>query len=246
MSAVIEASGLGKRYRRAWRCASARSQSPRPRHRARRPQRRGQDHLAAAGYRAAGADLRNDQRPRLAPGRRWRSWPGSASSPRTHPLRPDDGRRISASAPGSTPAGTTTWRGGGSGSSAWTRSSAPGRCPAAARPARPHPGAGQAARAAHPRRAGRQPRPTRPARVPPSPDGGVAEHGLSVVLSSHLVADLERVCDYLIVLVASRVRIAGEVSDLLASHHRLPVRAATTGTRRQPANDHRKPHRQAD
>ena len=49
----------------------------------------------------------------------------------------------------------------------------------------------------------------------------VAEHGLSVVLSSHLVADLERVCDYLIVLVASRVRIAGEVSDLLASHHRL-------------------------
>ncbi len=49
----------------------------------------------------------------------------------------------------------------------------------------------------------------------------VAEQGLSVVLSSHLVADLERVCDYLIVLVASRVQIAGEVSDLLDSHHRL-------------------------
>jgi ABC-2 type transport system ATP-binding protein len=49
----------------------------------------------------------------------------------------------------------------------------------------------------------------------------VAEQGLSVVLSSHLVADLERVCDYLIVLVASRVRIAGEVSALLDSHHRL-------------------------
>jgi ABC-2 type transport system ATP-binding protein len=49
----------------------------------------------------------------------------------------------------------------------------------------------------------------------------VAEQGLSVVLSSHLVADLERVCDYLVVLVASRVRVAGEVSDLLASHHRL-------------------------
>jgi ABC-2 type transport system ATP-binding protein len=49
----------------------------------------------------------------------------------------------------------------------------------------------------------------------------VAEHGLSVVLSSHLVADLERVCDYLVVLVASRVRVAGEVSTLLASHHRL-------------------------
>jgi ABC-2 type transport system ATP-binding protein len=49
----------------------------------------------------------------------------------------------------------------------------------------------------------------------------VAEHGVSVVLSSHLVADLERVCDYLVVLVASRVRVAGEVSALLASHHRL-------------------------
>ena len=49
----------------------------------------------------------------------------------------------------------------------------------------------------------------------------VAAQGLSVVLSSHLVADLERVCDYLIVLVASRVQIAGEVSELLDSHHRL-------------------------
>jgi ABC-2 type transport system ATP-binding protein len=58
----------------------------------------------------------------------------------------------------------------------------------------------------------------------------VAEHELSVVLSSHLVADLERVCDYLIVLVASRVQLAGEVEALLASHHRL------TGARRDPAS----------
>jgi ABC-2 type transport system ATP-binding protein len=57
----------------------------------------------------------------------------------------------------------------------------------------------------------------------------VAEQGLSVVLSSHLVGDLERVCDYLIVLVASRVRVAGEVSALLASHRRL------SGPRRDPA-----------
>jgi len=49
----------------------------------------------------------------------------------------------------------------------------------------------------------------------------VAAQGLSVVLSSHLVADLERVCDYLIVLVGSRVQITGEVTDLLESHHRL-------------------------
>jgi len=49
----------------------------------------------------------------------------------------------------------------------------------------------------------------------------VAEQGVSVLLSSHLVADLERVCDYLVVLVASRVQVAGEVDELLASHHRL-------------------------
>jgi ABC-2 type transport system ATP-binding protein len=52
---------------------------------------------------------------------------------------------------------------------------------------------------------------------------------VSVVMSSHLMADLERVCDYLIVLVASRVRVAGEVEHLLATHHLL------TGPRRDPA-----------
>jgi ABC-2 type transport system ATP-binding protein len=49
----------------------------------------------------------------------------------------------------------------------------------------------------------------------------VAEDGVSVILSSHLVADLERVCDYLVVLVASRVQLAGEVDDLLSTHFRL-------------------------
>lgn len=56
-----------------------------------------------------------------------------------------------------------------------------------------------------------------------------AEHGLTVVLSSHLVSDLERVCDYLIVLVASHVRLAGDIDTLLETHHRL------TGPRRDPA-----------
>jgi ABC-2 type transport system ATP-binding protein len=57
----------------------------------------------------------------------------------------------------------------------------------------------------------------------------VAEHELSVVLSSHLVSDLERVCDYLIVLVDSRVRLAGDLETLLGTHHRL------TGALRDPA-----------
>jgi ABC-2 type transport system ATP-binding protein len=52
---------------------------------------------------------------------------------------------------------------------------------------------------------------------------------VSVVMSSHLVADLERICDYLIVLVGSRVRVAGEVEELLGAHRLL------TGARREPA-----------
>jgi len=56
----------------------------------------------------------------------------------------------------------------------------------------------------------------------------VAEQGLSVVLSSHLISDLERVCDYLILLVASRVLVAGPVEELLATHHLL------SGPRRDP------------
>lgn len=49
----------------------------------------------------------------------------------------------------------------------------------------------------------------------------VAEHATNVILSSHLVADVERVCDYLVILVSSKVQLAGEVEDLLSTHHRL-------------------------
>ena len=56
----------------------------------------------------------------------------------------------------------------------------------------------------------------------------VADQGITVVLSSHLVADLERVCDHLIILVASRVRLAGDLDRLLSTHHLL------TGPRRDP------------
>ena len=49
----------------------------------------------------------------------------------------------------------------------------------------------------------------------------VAELEVSVILSSHLLGDLERVCDHLIVLTASRVQLAGDVEDLLAAHYRV-------------------------
>ncbi|MET9271322.1 ABC transporter ATP-binding protein [Kribbella sp. NPDC003557] len=54
----------------------------------------------------------------------------------------------------------------------------------------------------------------------------VAEQELSVLLSSHLVSDVERACDYLVVLVESRVQVSGEIDTLLATHFRL------TGPRR--------------
>jgi ABC-2 type transport system ATP-binding protein len=56
-----------------------------------------------------------------------------------------------------------------------------------------------------------------------------AEQEVSVVMSSHLMADLERVCDYLIVLMASKVRLTGPVDELVATHYRL------TGPRCDPA-----------
>ena len=44
------------------------------------------------------------------------------------------------------------------------------------------------------------------------------DSGMSVVLSSHLVSDLDRVCDWLIVLNGGRVRAAGPLRGLLAAH----------------------------
>jgi ABC-2 type transport system ATP-binding protein len=49
----------------------------------------------------------------------------------------------------------------------------------------------------------------------------VSELGASAVLSSHLLSDVEQVCDYLVVLCDSRVQVAGPVRDLLASHYRI-------------------------
>jgi ABC-2 type transport system ATP-binding protein len=49
----------------------------------------------------------------------------------------------------------------------------------------------------------------------------VARGGLTVVLSSHLVADIERVCDHLILLASSRVQLCGDIEDLLNEHRVL-------------------------
>jgi ABC-2 type transport system ATP-binding protein len=54
----------------------------------------------------------------------------------------------------------------------------------------------------------------------------MADDGVSVVLSSHVLAELERVADYLILVSRGRVQVAGEVEDLLTSHRMLTGPAA--------------------
>jgi ABC-2 type transport system ATP-binding protein len=49
----------------------------------------------------------------------------------------------------------------------------------------------------------------------------VVEAGVTVLLSSHIVGDLERVCDYLIILSASHVQVADDVQELVLTHRRL-------------------------
>ena len=49
----------------------------------------------------------------------------------------------------------------------------------------------------------------------------VADEDVSVLLSSHLLSELERVADYLVVMSRGRVQVAGEVEELLAGHRIL-------------------------
>src|SRR5216684_2886040 len=55
------------------------------------------------------------------------------------------------------------------------------------------------------------------------------DDGVSVLLSSHVLAELERVADYLILMSRGRVQVAGEVDDLVAGHRVLTGPAADAG-----------------
>jgi ABC-2 type transport system ATP-binding protein len=50
-----------------------------------------------------------------------------------------------------------------------------------------------------------------------------AGSGLTVVIASHVIAELERLCDWLLVLNGGRLQLAGAVDDLLAGHAVLTV-----------------------
>jgi ABC-2 type transport system ATP-binding protein len=56
----------------------------------------------------------------------------------------------------------------------------------------------------------------------------VAETGMTVLLSSHIVADLERVCDHIVILSHGRTQLVGPIEEILASHRLL------TGPRSDP------------
>ncbi|WP_255950886.1 ABC transporter ATP-binding protein [Streptomyces odontomachi] len=47
------------------------------------------------------------------------------------------------------------------------------------------------------------------------------EHGSTVVMSSHVLAELGNVCDYLLLLAGGRIRLAGESEDVRTAHARL-------------------------
>jgi ABC-2 type transport system ATP-binding protein len=57
----------------------------------------------------------------------------------------------------------------------------------------------------------------------------VADTGMTVVLSSHIVADLERVCDHLVILSQAHTQLVGPIDEIVASHRLL------TGPRTDPA-----------
>jgi ABC-2 type transport system ATP-binding protein len=56
----------------------------------------------------------------------------------------------------------------------------------------------------------------------------VADSDLTVVISSHLIGDLERICDHLVLLAVGRPQLCGDISELLAEHRLI------TGPRRDP------------
>ena len=64
----------------------------------------------------------------------------------------------------------------------------------------------------------------------------VAEHGVTVILSSHIVAELERVCDHLITLTEGHPQLVGRIDEIVASHRLL------TGPRSDPSSAARVHH----
>ena len=74
----------------------------------------------------------------------------------------------------------------------------------------------------------------------------VAETGMTVVLSSHIVADLERVCDQLVILATARVQLAGPIEDRREPPPADGAAHRPDGGRPHARRDPREPHRTPD
>ena len=208
---------------------------------------------AASAYRPAASRLSSGPTGRGRP-HSCRSWPDCGTRvmakpsysawrrPRTPPFSPMSGswprrfrctggsppRTTSASVPISTRAGTqsrrgrvsTAWR------SRWTSRSA--RCRGATGPGRPGPGFGQAAEGAAARRAGRRGRSTGSPPLSGFP-GRSGRRRIDGAAPSHLVNDLERVCDHVVLLTRAQPELCGDIDEILAEHRILtgPRRDAT-------------------
>jgi ABC-2 type transport system ATP-binding protein len=74
----------------------------------------------------------------------------------------------------------------------------------------------------------------------------VADGGVTVLLSSHILADLERVCDHLVILSAARVQLAGDIDRIVAGHKVLtgPRQDADRGAARHAVIQERHSERQ--
>ena len=75
----------------------------------------------------------------------------------------------------------------------------------------------------------------------------VADTAMTVVLSSHVVSDLEDTCDWLVVINQGRVQLSGDIEELLRSHRVLsgPVELAAGVTRRLSVVEDSRTDRQA-
>jgi ABC-2 type transport system ATP-binding protein len=75
----------------------------------------------------------------------------------------------------------------------------------------------------------------------------LAERDVTVVLSSHVLADLARVCDWLVLIESGRVQLADSIDVLLSEHRRLigPVDLADGVLRRLPVVSEQRGERQA-
>jgi ABC-2 type transport system ATP-binding protein len=56
-----------------------------------------------------------------------------------------------------------------------------------------------------------------------------AETGMTVVFSSHIVADLERICDHVVILSESRQVLSGSIEEIVARHRLLTGRRSDPG-----------------